>query len=412
MVRADGTTEPVSVWKHAPYIPLAAESAKPRPCYATLQSEAKKETTVKKKVAVQRRPMISGVWPCKINGCNKQFAREADLKRHQRTTKLHSMPSFACPQCDATFTRTDAQRRHQKSRHNGIVIEPIESTNEGDENSRSRSGTPSSKGKEKAVNIPVQTHQGMPTVTGPSTYYRQHTATTTPYMPPRIHQVNILTSSARTAPPWPGYPQWPTGAPPPNMGPISYIPHPMYFPSPHYRPHTTGYPSASPPPSSDPGLNLPGMGMRTPSQNTSSSDISRNSPSHLHSSAPPADSLDINHISDLDNTSQLTAEDVVAAVRLVMNMQAESEEAAKKREEEEKVHGGYSRESQDMDEEDLRHSVPRSLDLDDALNGLHGYGSSFERPEPMEHMLTEDGEPMLNPAELLTQESLASPPPS
>jgi len=37
---------------------------------------------------------------------------------------------------------------------------------------------------------------------------------------------------------------------------------------------------------------------------------------------------------------------------------------------------------------------------------------SFERPPEMEHMLTEDGEPMLNPAELLTQESLASPPPS
>lgn len=29
-----------------------------------------------------------------------------------------------------------------------------------------------------------------------------------------------------------------------------------------------------------------------------------------------------------------------------------------------------------------------------------------------ENILTEDGEPMLNPAELLTQESLASPPPS
>ncbi|KIJ13769.1 hypothetical protein PAXINDRAFT_80224, partial [Paxillus involutus ATCC 200175] len=36
----------------------------------------------------------SGVWPCKINGCNKQFAREADLKRHQRTTKLHSIPGL------------------------------------------------------------------------------------------------------------------------------------------------------------------------------------------------------------------------------------------------------------------------------------------------------------------------------
>jgi hypothetical protein len=59
---------------------------------------------------------------------------------------------------------------------------------------------------------------------------------------------------------------------------------------------------------------------------------------------------------------------------------------------------------------------------------------TFDRPPEMEHMLTEDGEPMLNPAELLTQvgnamtaaepnvydlmldllnqESLASPPPS
>jgi len=52
------------------------------------------------------------------------------------------------------------------------------------------------------------------------------------------------------------------------------------------------------------------------------------------------------------------------------------------------------------------------MDMSDGMNGLHGYGSSLTRPEPMEHILTEDGEPMLNPAELLTQESLASPPPS
>jgi len=50
--------------------------------------------------------------------------------------------------------------------------------------------------------------------------------------------------------------------------------------------------------------------------------------------------------------------------------------------------------------------------LTEKPGGLRGYGTPLERPEPMEHMLTEDGEPMLNPAELLTQESLASPPPS
>lgn len=31
------------------------------------------------------------IFYCKINGCKKRFAREADLKRHQRTTKTHSM---------------------------------------------------------------------------------------------------------------------------------------------------------------------------------------------------------------------------------------------------------------------------------------------------------------------------------
>lgn len=30
-------------------------------------------------------------------------------------------------------------------------------------------------------------------------------------------------------------------------------------------------------------------------------------------------------------------------------------------------------------------------------HSIHGYGRQLERPEPMEHMLTEDGEPMLNP---------------
>ncbi|KAH9923186.1 uncharacterized protein BXZ73DRAFT_51124, partial [Epithele typhae] len=36
----------------------------------------------------------TGSWPCKMDGCKKVFAREADLKRHQRTTKTHSIPSL------------------------------------------------------------------------------------------------------------------------------------------------------------------------------------------------------------------------------------------------------------------------------------------------------------------------------
>ena len=66
-------------------------------------------------------------------------------------------------------------------RHNGVIIEAIETATEGDENSstRSRSGTPlSSKNNENPNGVPVQAHQGVPTATGPSSYYRQHTALT------------------------------------------------------------------------------------------------------------------------------------------------------------------------------------------------------------------------------------------
>ncbi|EEB91543.1 hypothetical protein MPER_10077 [Moniliophthora perniciosa FA553] len=57
----------------------------------------KKANTARKNTkaaAKNQKGPSSGIWPCKINGCNKQFAREADLKRHQRTTKLHSMPGL------------------------------------------------------------------------------------------------------------------------------------------------------------------------------------------------------------------------------------------------------------------------------------------------------------------------------
>lgn len=65
---------------------------------ACLQPEHKKDT-YRKRTQHQdkpspKKPSDSTVWPCSINGCNKQFAREADLKRHQRTTKLHSVPGL------------------------------------------------------------------------------------------------------------------------------------------------------------------------------------------------------------------------------------------------------------------------------------------------------------------------------
>ena len=45
----------------------------------------------RKKKAAAKNVKKNGIFPCGINGCTKQFAREADLKRHQKTAKLHAL---------------------------------------------------------------------------------------------------------------------------------------------------------------------------------------------------------------------------------------------------------------------------------------------------------------------------------
>ena len=78
----------------------------------------------------------------------------------------------------------------------------------------------------------------------------------------------------------------------------------------------------------------------------------------------------------------------MAAMRVVMSMQVESAE-----DDETKQNGhDYMTASRSLDGDHMN-----DRDLEDRLNGLHDYSSSLERPEPMEHILTEDGEPMLNP---------------
>ncbi|TFL06309.1 hypothetical protein BDV98DRAFT_145987 [Pterulicium gracile] len=206
----------------------------------------------KKKAASKKRSSNSSIWPCKMNGCNKQFAREADLKRHQRTTKSHSTPGFQCPQCEATFTRTDALRRHQKSRHNGVIVDlPEQDQVDSVQDSQSRSASP---GRETASGA-------MPNAPGPSGYYRPHTGNPHHFPPPPpvdgspFPSVGHPTSSTRH---WPPPPPWATPAEPPqpSMGIMPYpgsagpMPPggPFFAQSSHYRvmPHAMVPPTQSP----------------------------------------------------------------------------------------------------------------------------------------------------------------------
>ncbi|KAI0095012.1 hypothetical protein BDY19DRAFT_915876 [Irpex rosettiformis] len=204
--------------------------------------EEKKEASQKKKPHSK-----TGLWACKINDCNKCFAREADLKRHQRTTKGHSQPGYACPQCDATFTRTDALRRHQKSRHNGVIVESSNSAKtSGDDSDHTDASMSSpsrdpSPGKEE----PQDTSPPKLESAARANYYRSQAARPhygSPLPPPPAifieggysHAIAIPTSAARLQ--WPSTPPWsaegsPAPPPPPQLYPLSSY----YTPSSYYR---------------------------------------------------------------------------------------------------------------------------------------------------------------------------------
>lgn len=369
--------------------------------------------------------MTTGVWPCKINGCNKQFAREADLKRHQRTTKLHSMPSFLCPMCDATFTRLDALRRHQKSRHNGVLIDPpgqdlkddAEDDGSSGSQSKSRSTTPSSKGKEKSSVPPVTQEHGQNAASGPSKYYRQHTSTISPAYParppimdPQYAQIALPTSATRLnlATHW-GYPHpWPDG-PPQQMGYQQ-----LYF-NPHYRPN--GPPGQPPPPTNT----IPSQTLNGPVVTQTISPTTRSAPQNpatdvksTNDGCSPANSSlpIINPVLNPSDSTTLTEEQVLQITQAAMNAMLEAEAERAKAEHERSTPSGSETEEPTEDSPREDNGTPSNDLVHEGPHTIPGYSLALARPEPMEHMLTEDGEPMLNPAELLTQESLASPPPS
>ncbi|KAJ7597906.1 hypothetical protein C8J56DRAFT_330471 [Mycena floridula] len=168
-------------------------------------------------------PRPSLQWPCGIDKCTKSFAREADLKRHQKTTKLHSLPGFNCPQCDASFSRADALKRHQRSRHNGLVVDVEESNGDviqswGSTPSSSWSSTPSSSSwssgsrgnssvrssRERQENEPpdiliVSTPLTPPVLTRSISYYRQLAESSTCWVIILVSSDILASCSSRSA---------------------------------------------------------------------------------------------------------------------------------------------------------------------------------------------------------------------
>ncbi|KAG6841572.1 hypothetical protein C0991_009607 [Blastosporella zonata] len=371
-------------------------------------SDDKKETTAKKRSAPRKKTVVTGVWPCKINGCNKQFAREADLKRHQRTTKLHSMPTPV----RSAMRILQGQMRSEDTRSHGELNQysGVEVDNDADDDrssgsqSKSRSATPSSKGKETAHPHPQPAPYPTPTATrsGPSSYYRQHTLTTGPYVPrqyimdPNYAQADLPTTRLNLATHW-GYPHpWPDGPGAPQQ--MSY--QQMYY-APHYRPPngTNQLSGSIPPPSAQhPTPGAPQHPSAPPCPPDGPQDTIKQANTEGDASAVAADasSLPMDPSLDPHESTELTAEQIMQITKALLQEQS--------------VHDRSSAESRDGSasttafSETDRGTASGSQDEHDADEGkdhaMRGYGHPLVRPEPMEHMLTEDGEPMLNPGAL------------
>ncbi|KAJ8501647.1 hypothetical protein ONZ45_g12061 [Pleurotus djamor] len=179
------------------------------------QAYSDKKETTQRKMASRSRNQVSGAvqWPCTMEGCGKHFAREADLKRHQRTTKSHSNP---------TRVRNAKQRLPG---HNGVVIEISSGSQElldASSNSRSSSATPSLKGKE-----PIDHHEYPP---APYSYPPITTVSSASYprLPP-ILPLGLPTSATRLNPPHSWTPSQPPWTHPSEFHSIIPPPHQPYY---------------------------------------------------------------------------------------------------------------------------------------------------------------------------------------
>ncbi|KAF9058348.1 hypothetical protein BDP27DRAFT_1432999 [Rhodocollybia butyracea] len=342
----------------------------------------KKETTTAKRKSAAKKSISTAVWPCQIDGCTKQFAREADLKRHQRTTKLHSMAGYSCPQCEATFTRTDALKRHQKSRHNGAGFDELEDFAQSSQDS---GATIASSSKQMLV-IP-EIVQGRPSASGPATgvssYYRPddsppHVASTRTVAGSNVNQTAYMyTSSFSSA----------VVSASPHQGatsPLSSSAHPED--NLHSSPSTSSSHSHQ---------------IDTEELHSPSSHLSPAQPTQIPAPIPPLPppvqlerlllEAEAARTAELSSSEDHCSQESFPVVN-VINRQWSLSPA-----------GGTT-----SDGDHSQDSASSSIANDESPASVdslheHEYGLHMTRPEPMESILTENGEPMLNPAELLTQ---------
>lgn len=233
-------------------------------------------------------------------------------------------------------------------------------------------------------------------------------------MDPQYAQIGLPTSATRLnlATNW-GYPQpWSDGASG-QTGPVSYQPMPPMFYYPHYRPNG----SAGQPPGQQPHpQNDPKHGVEDGSTNPTRPRTSSPNPHTSHTTSVNSETATnpTNPISNaplkipsidpaLDSgDSTLTAQQVLEITEAAMKAVLEAEAGTSNGTTSNIGSGSpFSQAEKDMNGDTVDEttvgdntSTPQPPEEN---NTIHGYGRTLERPEPMAHMLTEDGEPMLNP---------------
>ncbi|KAF8641061.1 hypothetical protein AX17_000705 [Amanita inopinata Kibby_2008] len=361
-----------------------------------------------------------------------------------------------------------------RDRHNGVIIESkhedkkghaghdAAQSSESPSGSRSASATPSMKGKEKAME------------TGHMKYYRSHTVTASSYVPPRppimnpqYDQVALPTSATRlnSTPNWSYSHPWPDGPTP--LPPYPHMPV-YYTPSPHYR--IDGPPPMLHPVSQMPSTSYSRSRSRNQESNTRTSGLTESSTGSERTATDHGDtstastpstsggvqvidpSLESNEVANSDKLTEeqvraISFEITQAAMKAVLESAKQEAEARASRTLAVSNNDGHdNKKCKDFDnmrtEISAKSNCPVPAEYQDGkadsrkklqeidpdakmdnevrkmedevtrIEEMSEYESHPERVRSAEQPLDNEAEPMLSPAEWLTQESLASSPSS